>query len=317
MSISTDHTIYEQSEQRVAEDWRFALKRSVGFIPSHISPRQPKIAIYANLTKVSIPTTIQSGGGVRGKISDFSRASRKRMMEFLASTRNLKKVVFVTLTYPSAWQDKPERWKRDIDTFLKRLNRLAPKCFGMWRIEAQKRGAPHYHLILSGHPSSVGRFRKWIKLAWYDIVGSGDEKHLAAGTQCDKVFSRKHAMHYVSKYLSKEEKDSHQFTNTDGEVIRHIGKHWGIFNRAAADTSAFGEYFLSPREFVELRRVVSKWLKSKGSRYSKRIRKMHPKVGFAVFGLGDVERGAHRTVMRMLLSVFDDDFTMEVENVLP
>jgi len=223
-------------------------------------------------------------------------------------------VVFVTLTYPALYANKAERWKRDLDVFLKRLYHHAPKCFGIWRIEPQLRGAPHFHLLLSGQPWTLLKFRKWVKKAWFKIVNSGDQKHFYAGTQVDKVYSRKQAMYYVSKYAAKKEKTFYKFLTTDGELINSVGKHWGIHNRAAADVSEFLELTLTPTEFVKLRRVVSTWLTKRGSFYGRRLKRAHPKVGFTVFGLGDVTDGKHRTIMRMLLSVFDDEFILGVEN---
>lgn len=250
------------------------------------------------------------GGGVRGKIVGFTPASRKRMLEWFARVRNFRKPLFVTLTYPAVWSNNPKRWKRDLDTFLKRLVYIAPRCFGVWRIEPQERGAPHFHLLLTNHPSTVSRFIRWVKLSWYKVVGSGDEKHLKAGTRVEKLFNRQHAMFYCSKYAGKVEREEYQFRTTDGEVIELVGKHWGVFNREAADTEQSAEYTLTPQEQVELRRTMARWLKSKGSHYGKMLSKMHPKVGFSIFGLGDAEVDVHRlTIYRMLLAAFDEEFT--------
>jgi len=310
-NTTPNNTIYEHSLLSVAKTWREDLAaRRVGFIQSHISPRVPKIQIFASMVKVSMPANIQQGGGVRGSITGFSPASRKRMIEYLAKMRNFKKPLFVTLTYPSVWNSDPQRWKSDLDAFFKRLNRIAPQCYGLWRIEPQKRGAPHYHILLTNHVGTVSRFIKWVALAWYQIVASGDEKHLKAGTRVEKLFNRQHAMKYVSKYVAKTADGERQFTTPDGTVVQAVGKHWGVFNRAAADVAQSAEYSLSPLELVELRRLMSRWLKSRGSRYAKKLKHQHPKVGFVVFGVGDSEETTHRlTIYKMLLSVFDEEFT--------
>lgn len=285
-------------------------ERSDGLVLCTISHREPKITVFAGMVKVNIPrsktTNTMKFTAVRGAIKDFSRRSRKRMLESLAKTRNMDKGAFLTLTYPAQYPDNAADWKRHLDTFLKRLKRIAPKCFGAWRIEPQERGAPHFHLLTFNHPNRIALFRQWVKLAWYQVVGSNDEKHFRAGTRTDKIMNRKHAIAYAAKYAAKPSEGGRRFITLDGEVIEHIGKHWGMFNRAAADTSEFGEYTLTMNEVVELRRMFARWLKSKGARYAKRLARGSYELGFSVFGLGDdaqeIHPGQQRTILRMLLA---------------
>lgn len=276
----------------------------------HISHREAKLSIFAGMVKVKQTQPEQTGGGRRGLISGFSAAARKRMLEFLAKLRGLpNKSAFVTLTYPSIYPDAPAEWKRHLDTFFKALRRLrgADGCFAVWRIEAQKRGAPHFHLLIFGYPSGLQRFRKWVAARWYQIVASGDQRHFYAGTQVNKITSRHHACAYAAKYAAKIEGCGNRFATIDGEIVELVGKHWGVFNRAAADTSEFAEYDLDWSDVVGLRRVVSRWLKSKGNHYANRLARGKSHLGFSVFGLGDdIETdfiGGRRTIMRMLAAL--------------
>ena len=72
----------------------------------------------------------KKGGGMRGKITKFTRAARKRMMKKLATFRReeLAKALFITLTYPAEYPDG-KRAKRDLDRFLKRLRNLSRSRF--------------------------------------------------------------------------------------------------------------------------------------------------------------------------------------------
>ena len=73
-----------------------------------------------------VPT--KKGGGKRGRVKGFSRASRRRLLDVLNQIKRpaVQSALFVTLTYPGEWPKAWERWKRDIDTFGKRLRRQYP-----------------------------------------------------------------------------------------------------------------------------------------------------------------------------------------------
>lgn len=185
-------------------------------------------------------------GQTRGKISDFSYKSRQRLMRKIAmiDAREAGLPVFLTLTYPEDFSKDWESWKRDIHTFSKAVRRRWSEVWGVWKMEFQKRGAPHFHLMLWGLPRIYGtehmRDKKlcwrvlpgisrpsdldvfnWINETWFRIVGSGDAKHLQAGINLEPVQSWKGVSSYVSKYLGKIQ---------GGEFVpcEHTGRFWGV-----------------------------------------------------------------------------------------
>jgi len=85
--------------------------------------------------------------------------------------------LYVTLTYPAVYPTKPGEYKRHLKNFASRMKRVFPQAGFFWRLEFQRRGAPHYHLLVYG----VEGTQDWVSAAWYDIVGSGDENHLQCG----------------------------------------------------------------------------------------------------------------------------------------
>ena len=155
----------------------------------------------------------------RSRISEFSKKSRLRLMREMSKFRRDKMPVLVTLTYPAVYSDDPKVWKRHLDNFLKRLSRKFPAVSGVWKLEPQKRGAPHFHLLVWGAPYS-GLFR-CVPVMWYQVVKSGDDKHLRAGTRVEQVKSRHGVMFYASKYLGKE-------VTADWGCA---GRFWGVFGR--------------------------------------------------------------------------------------
>lgn len=81
----------------------------------------------------------------------------------------------VALTYPADFPYDGKIVKRDLDVMRKRVARRGMAA--LWVLEFQGRGAPHMHVLVKGKVN-----KQWLSRAWYEIVGSGDEKHLRAGT---------------------------------------------------------------------------------------------------------------------------------------
>ena len=158
--------------------------------------------------------------GRRGKAS-FSWASRRRLMRTLAKVRQDALPVFVTLTYPAVWPSEASEWKRHLRNFFARITRRWPGAAGVWKLEPQKRGAPHYHLLVWG--VSKSDLLSWVGKAWYQVVKSGDNRHLLAGTRVEAVRSQRGVMAYASKYLGK--------TIEAFEGWQDVGRFWGVFGR--------------------------------------------------------------------------------------
>jgi hypothetical protein len=215
-------------------------------------------------------------GCVRGKISEFSHEARHRLMVFVNSINREKlppeRIWFTTLTYPGIWPGHPDHpgvwvgrgtkrrklsapqvWKRHLQAFQKRIQRTwGVKMPAIWKLEPQKRGAPHFHLLLlvpaewcrglhvtartkrgerivtSWAGGLLSEFRQWLSAAWFEIVGSDDRRHLAAGTNCEPIEAWGKIAAYASKYLGKE----CGFRSSQGEPIA-VGRYWGVWQREA------------------------------------------------------------------------------------
>lgn len=169
-----------------------------------------------------VTVTFATGKGVppppvkRGTVDGFSAAARKRLIELLLRL-DVSVAVFVTLTYPSLYPS-PAESKDDLRKFWQRLVRRNGDTWAVWRLEMQKRGAPHYHLLV-GYPYLP---HEYVARAWYEVVGSGDEAHLAAGTRVEGLRSRNGVIYYASKYVAKQEA---------GQSDVHLGRSWGVLGR--------------------------------------------------------------------------------------
>lgn len=230
-----------------------------GLSYGHISPHG--VAEFwkgAKLVKVSKPKIFyagQYGGGGRGGISKFTRQSRGRLLRKLASILVEYLPVFLTLTYPAEFPSDAEVWKRHLDNFAKRLMRRFPKAGFIWKLEPQKRGAPHYHLMVWGVDYAHLLF--WAGKSWYQVVGSGDEKHLRAGTRVEKIRSWRGVMSYASKYMAKVEELP--------EGWNKPGRFWGT--RGNIPFAEIERISLSDYQVNQFLRLLRRYMKLPGRQY--------------------------------------------------
>lgn len=190
-------------------------------------------ASLLRITKGGLTSGKDVRGAKRGKVIEFSRASRVRLMRELAKVRREMRPYFITLTYPDTYKGSPERWKRDLDVFLKRLKREYPEASGAWRLELMDRKSglrvgeimPHFHILLWGLSEKIeDEIRVWVSRSWFEAVGTGDISHLKAGTNVTLTYGERAVTAYVSKYVAKVVKDSEY-------LIKGVGRWWGWHNR--------------------------------------------------------------------------------------
>lgn len=206
----------------------------------------------------------------RGNVTVFSSKSRKRLMNTLAMVKRDNLPCFVTLTYPAVYSDDPAVWKAHLDAFLKRLNRKFPNVSGVWKLEPQKREAPHFHLLVWG--VFLWDLMAFVPTAWYEVVGSGDVKHLLwhQGALRDKhgklnkhcvsqVESQRGVFWYASKYMSK-----------DVSGWSAGGRWWGVFYRSRLPLGEVVNVEVSEQKAIEFIRYMRRYMKRKGKKKSGR-----------------------------------------------
>ena len=160
----------------------------------------------------------------RGKITMLSKKSRKRLA-FIATNTRVTLQTMITLTYPDEFPTNGMIVKRNLDTFLKWAKRFFKRPSYLWFLEFQRRGAPHIHLLLDYPlPQDVGKrldVLTMVSVRWYEIVGSGDEKHLLAGTRVETIRKRDGAARYALKYAYKCRQKAVP------PAYQNVGRFWG------------------------------------------------------------------------------------------
>lgn len=201
-------------------------------------------------------------GPSRSEITGWSAKSRANMTKTLASLdysawdRADGSLAMVTLTLPGNWKPLApdgKTFKRLVRKFEYRWRRSVGPWRLLWKLEFQRRGAPHWHALIrvpalvtadGGYGSSyaaneengwsgiVETFESWLARTWADVVGASKDvdtidsdgsehseysRHLAAGTGVDfsgKDFSDPRR---ISMYFA-----GHSAKSQDGKEYQHI-----------------------------------------------------------------------------------------------
>ena len=162
-----------------------------------------------------------STGGV---ITEWSRRSRSAMcrtfaeLDYTPLVESGRVPVMVTLTYPGDWEivaPDGASVKRHMVLWRKRFQReYGEPARYIWKMEFQRRGAPHIHLWMAP-PISPGRsgrgFAQWLSETWAQVVDHPDleqkARHRLAGTAIDvrnglKACDPKRLAIYFTKHSS-------------------------------------------------------------------------------------------------------------------
>ncbi len=250
----------------------------------------PLLSVYPGMVKLEgFRKSSLAVGGKRGKISGFSKAARRRMLDFFAMLRKG--------SYPRFWQDFtfPDELMIGLTTrerkelarcvwarFRKRILRRFPMSWGLYRKEwvTRKSGlivgerCPHFHLVydipgvgFSYEVSSV------LATMWVECLGDLDPflttKALSVALHPNsyrEIQSYDHARNYVSKYVAK----------VDSWDDPDQGKHWGTFG--VVPLAPAEEEVLTDDEARFLRRVLrrvprkKRWRRAMAKRNSKLLK---------------------------------------------
>lgn len=229
------------------------------------------------------------------RILEWSQKSRTRMISTFSEldwNRFLEqpgKVAMVTLTYPGDWLSVAP----DAKAVYSHLNRLRLQferdwgraLLGVWKREFQKRGAPHYHLLmvvpegvctvknpLTSEKVEVD-FTGWLAATWAKIVAADQDsgeraRHLMAGTGLHYTRqgfeSPRHASFYFSKYAAKSaDGGSKEFQNCAPqewvESGASVGRFWGVFGLKKVAAVAL----ITAEEMIFFGRTLARWAYSR------------------------------------------------------
>jgi hypothetical protein len=224
----------------------------------------------------------------RSEISEFSEKSRQRLRLSLAKVDQSKcgRAIFGTLTYPADFPLDQKTFKKHLKMFSQRFLRAFPSAGFHWKLEFQARGAAHFHPIfwnLSSDKMFLGTFRIWLACNWFEVVDSGNQKHLLAGTSADLINSQFGIMRYVSGYASKSDQT---------KPGCKVGRYWGIVGRVNIPRAKEKVIELSSTQAKLVRRTTRRYMQAMNRmRRIRRLEALLPRQLCAAFMLnGDLRR---------------------------
>lgn len=215
----------------------------------------------------------------RGVVSSFSSKSRKRLIDILLSVDLRKEqkncpITFITLTYPQDHVD-PVESKRHLSMFLRSMRRRFPGASGVWRMEFQRRGSVHYHLLVFNLP-----FWRYALLneVWSRIIGSPEYVR----TEIKAMRSWRGVASYASKYVAKCDSERSERATpkraseasaseaggslvydpylSDSSGVDSVGRFWGVFNRRSFPSGVCESVWLPMGSwFFKLRRCAKRF----------------------------------------------------------
>jgi len=144
----------------------------------------------------------------------------------------------ITLTLPGAWAElapDPQTMARLVAVFRRRWQRVIGTPYAVWKLEFQARGAPHVHLVMACPATVAGEpFTDWLSRTWFEVVGSGDERHLHAGTGVDwhtpaTMTSPQAAAVYFARHAAAGEAKGYQHLVPDAWADAGRFRWWGMW----------------------------------------------------------------------------------------
>jgi hypothetical protein len=195
-----------------------------------------------------------------------------------------KHFAFVTLTYPAAFPTA-QASKKDLDAFLKRLERSYGQLWVIWKLEPQRRGAPHFHLLVYlGSTFHADDLCTWAAHAWHELAGGGDPNHLKwhlgqlGNRRCvETVRDWQGVANYAGKYLGK--------VSIGDEEWKHPGRFWGERRDELAPITIITQD-VEVRQAVQVKRICIRW-------YEKQL------TGWYYMAGKKTTRGKHRPGVRV------------------
>ncbi len=278
----------KRTNPNAAQEWGDALERREAQIPAKrnfqraaLASRRASgnglvIASYlavhrdGRLIQLHLPGVAPEEAPTRGECEGISEDSRRRLLKMLHSLRRDAHLpVMVTLTFPEELTVTPEQAKACRKAWEKRMRRMhGKKWCHLWRLEAHPemsarlgRVHPHFHLLTWGAFYDFQRVSEyWNECVWKvlkvadclcDKEGrSVKEKHVAAGTNCERVRKWEGVIYCAKSYIAKEEE----------YPLGKAGRVWGWHNRAALPMAEEIRIPLTNSEASLVRMEVEAWM---------------------------------------------------------
>jgi hypothetical protein len=188
--------------------------------------------------KSRIKGSVPNNGNIQ--VSEFSERSRQNLA-WVCSQSNPAMVSMITLTYQKSPNNGKDA-KYDLKVFLNSVRRNLPDVKYIWFMEFQRRGAIHYHVLLSERvqPTVYSRLSAiWSKIA---IGRGGNSRHIKwfNSRRRDKFWQDEKKVGGLARYGLKYALKLDQ--KICPQKISNCGRYWGCSRGLVKETVLIQDY---------------------------------------------------------------------------
>lgn len=161
-------------------------------------------------------------------IKEFSAKSRQRLFQKFNKINYSSYGIplFLSLTWHHDFNYDRKGIKLFLRNYLKRLIRLLPPFDYIWKFEYQKRGTPHFHIVIFPHDKKnnfdTDFIKSEIKKHWLELKQCKCNHCKEYAVKTIKLETLKMALSYISKEIAKV---SQNYCDHD------LGRIWGSSNK--------------------------------------------------------------------------------------
>ncbi len=197
------------------------------------------------LEGVKTPSIPPVGDAQRGAIEGFSHAAARRLREafFTLHVPDYDLWAF-TLTTHGIFTSA--RWRETMMRFRQSVKRS--HWAGIWRVELQKRKAPHAHVAMW---LPVGANVEGVRDLWLKATGETNDPAAFKWAVLGKLIP--HDSHGWAVYMGL-----HNGKNKEAQ-LGWLGKQWGVWNREIFEERDAKTATLSPPQHALFLRILRKW----------------------------------------------------------
>lgn len=183
----------------------------------------------------------------RGQVSGISRKSRYRLIKLLSQINRPDAPTFITLTYREFVEDF-EVWKTHLDNFRRSLAYHFPDYCGVWRLEFQKRGAPHFHILAwLCREMPIAEAESLLSCLWLNAIGQYSKANQEYGCTVEPCTDFRRSAFYLSVYQAKDQQDRDDIVT---------GREWGVWKKERLNLAPVEEVALCANGLRLLRRII-------------------------------------------------------------
>jgi len=157
-------------------------------------------------------------------IKKFSEKSRKHLFNIFNCLEYSEYGIpcFVSATWHYDAPSERTALKSDLEKFVKMLKRGLPEFHAIWKLEYQKRGAPHFHFILLPLEKTEKMYtperEKFIKEKWLSLKKCKCKSCASYGIKTVNCETYRMSISYISKEIAKVE---------NNYFDHDLGRIWG------------------------------------------------------------------------------------------